>query len=116
MFFRSSVRPFSFIRIKKYVHPSVSFIFIPKTRKRIRKRRTAIALDHAATPAQFPAVGVDVWEVVVVVVFDVDVDDEVFDEEVVVLEEEEVVVVGAEAPPVSAFFAETSYRPFANQT
>ena len=44
-----------------------------------------------------------------------DEEDEVFDEEDEVLEEEEV-VVGAEAPPVSAFFAETSYRPFANQT
>ena len=44
----------------------------------------------------------------------VDDEDEVFEDEVVVECELEV-VVGAEAPPVSAFFAETSYRPFASK-
>ena len=122
-FVRSFARSFSFVRfrlygwIKKYV-PRPLAIYPYHTNILTRKRRTAIALDHAATPAQFPAVGVDVWEVVVVeeVVLEVDDEDDVLEEEEEEVLEEEVVVVGAEAPPVSAFFAETSYRPFASQT
>lgn len=74
-----------------------------------------MALDHAGTPAQLPAVGVAVCDVEVAVLD--------FEDEGELVECEVLVVVfvvvggggggGADAPPVSAFFAATSYRPFA---
>lgn len=74
-----------------------------------------MALDHAGTPAQLPAVGVAECDVEVVVLD--------FEDEGELVECEVLVVVGggggggggADAPPVSAFFAATSYRPFATR-